>query len=330
MPDAALLDPPAITAPPAAPTGPLADLILARLLPAKSSVGLGVLAKAVGEAYQRPPTGPHVADAVAGLKAAGLVGPGRGNRLTPAGRERALAYLGVADLPPAATWAAVKANFLLPKALGLPAAAVGTAGKLTAALLRQRFDLPAGTGDTPAAAMEALACKLLGFPDHVTLKAVAAAVVSRGRLDPPLSAETFATAGPGVLLRVRKAGVEGLRAVALAGLTDAAAEPPAAPEPFDLSAFAATVRAVARHCPTGRFGDTKVFIGHVWRRTQDEPQFPRLDLPGFKARLVEANRARLLTLSRADLVQFMDPADVRESATAYLGSEFHFVLTDRE
>ncbi len=55
-----------------------------------------------------------------------------------------------------------------------------------------------------------------------------------------------------------------------------------------------------------------------------------MDLPAFKRRLTEANNARLLTLSRADLVQLMDPADVRESETRYLNAEFHFVLVDKE
>ena len=56
---------------------------------------------------------------------------------------------------------------------------------------------------------------------------------------------------------------------------------------------------------------------------------PPLDLPAFKQRLVEANQAGLLTLSRADLVQVMDPADVRDSEIQYLNATFHFLLVER-
>ncbi len=38
-----------------------------------------------------------------------------------------------------------------------------------------------------------------------------------------------------------------------------------------------------------------------------------------------ANNARLLDLSRADLVQAMDPDDVRLSEVNYLNATFHFV-----
>jgi hypothetical protein len=108
---------------------------------------------------------------------------------------------------------------------------------------------------------------------------------------------------------------------------EAPARAEAVAEPaFDLPAFAATVRAAARDCPTGRFGPNKVFINHVWRHLGQEPSVPRLDLDAFKARLVEANRAGLLHLSRADLVEVMDPADVQDSETPYLNAVFHFVL----
>ena len=66
----------------------------------------------------------------------------------------------------------------------------------------------------------------------------------------------------------------------------------------------------------------------MWRASQREPNFPRLTLPEFKQRLVEANRDHLLHLSRADLVQAMDPRLVAESETAYLNATFHFVLLE--
>jgi hypothetical protein len=51
-------------------------------------------------------------------------------------------------------------------------------------------------------------------------------------------------------------------------------------------------------------------------------------LPEFKQRLVEANAQHLLHLSRADLVEAMDPELVAESRTSYLNATFHFVLLE--
>ena len=100
-------------------------------------------------------------------------------------------------------------------------------------------------------------------------------------------------------------------------------------EPFDLTAFAATVRALAtKSPPKDRFHDNKVFIVALWRAIQREPNFPRLSLPEFKERLVEANSQNLLRLSRADLVQAMDPQLVADSETTYLNATFHFVLLE--
>jgi hypothetical protein len=88
------------------------------------------------------------------------------------------------------------------------------------------------------------------------------------------------------------------------------------------------VQTAARACPTGRFGDNKVFIYRVWEQLQGETHLPVRSLDEFKQRLVEANHAGLLHLSRADLVQAMDPADVRQSETPYLDARFHFIRTE--
>ena len=92
----------------------------------------------------------------------------------------------------------------------------------------------------------------------------------------------------------------------------------ARPEPIDLQDFARRVQEAARSSPSGWFGDGKVFIAHVWRALREDPAFRGMDDAGFKLRLIEAHRAGLLELGRADLVEAMDPDDVRESATPYL------------
>jgi hypothetical protein len=87
-----------------------------------------------------------------------------------------------------------------------------------------------------------------------------------------------------------------------------------------LEAFASSVNDAARESPTGRFGDNKVFISHVYRTAR----WPGT-LPGFRKRLIEAQRAGLVDLSRADLVEAMEPTDVRDSETRYLDTTWHFV-----
>lgn len=68
-----------------------------------------------------------------------------------------------------------------------------------------------------------------------------------------------------------------------------------------------------------------MFISHVWRKLARLPAYARLSLDEFKQQLVEASRLGLLALSRADLVEAMNPEDVAASQINYLNAEFHFV-----
>jgi hypothetical protein len=88
-----------------------------------------------------------------------------------------------------------------------------------------------------------------------------------------------------------------------------------------LHAFAERVLQVARGARAGRFGDDRVFISQVWRAMQR----PGLDEQSFKGRLLEANQKRLLSLSRADMVEPMDPAELAASEIQHLGATFHFI-----
>jgi hypothetical protein len=103
----------------------------------------------------------------------------------------------------------------------------------------------------------------------------------------------------------------------------------AAPQPavFDLAGFAREVQAAADREQEGRFGTRKVFIATVWRRLRDRPasRCTDMDLDTFKRHLVDANRADLLGLHRADLVPLMDPAEVRASEITYGNATFHFI-----
>ncbi len=107
-------------------------------------------------------------------------------------------------------------------------------------------------------------------------------------------------------------------------------DPRSSASPSELAGFVQKVQAAAEKCASGRFGDNKVFIIHVWRALQNDADLRGMDLPAFKQRLAEANNARLLDLSRADLVQAMDPDDVRLSEVTYLNAAFHFIRIGSE
>jgi hypothetical protein len=96
---------------------------------------------------------------------------------------------------------------------------------------------------------------------------------------------------------------------------------------IDLPQFA---QAVLQHAnsrpPQERFGPNKAFISCVWQATQADPTFPRMDLDTFKRHLTAAHHQGLLYLSRADLVQAMNPQLVAQSETHYLNGQFHFIL----
>ncbi|WP_437673163.1 hypothetical protein [Sorangium sp. So ce131] len=96
-------------------------------------------------------------------------------------------------------------------------------------------------------------------------------------------------------------------------------------EEEDSSAFAARVVEVARGSETGRFGQNKVFISHVFRKLVQMGDVDG-DAAAFKERLVAAHRQGLLSLSRADLVEAMDPKDTEASETRHLSATFHFVV----
>lgn len=355
MTDPAVLDRPVEAPPPATvapPSGPLAELILVRLLPAAKSVSVRDLRSALARFFRQPPSSETVNEVITALRHSGLLARGRGTRLSDEGRARAEKYLGL-PAGSKASWATIQAKYLLPKALGLEpgsaeANSLSASSTLVPRLLKRTLGLPAGTRDTLSAVLEAYLCQQLGFPAESELAAVTGGIFARaiGSADRVTKKQAMKVI-PNQLLGAKSNAADDVRAaVILRGLSGDAptvltptsrssATPVHQPEPqpdetFDLEDFANTVLSVARKSPTGRFGDNKVFISHVWRQLADEPRFARLGPDGFKAKLVEANRADLLTLTRADLVQVMDPAEVRESETAYLNATFHFIRIDKE
>jgi hypothetical protein len=332
------------------PTTRTADLLLVRLLaPAKKPPAPARLREDLRRLLRQPLDANRWQALVDELVASGLIST-KPMRLTEAGRSRALQFLALSELPRGVNWRTLRDRHLVPLALGIPAGdgamrkRLQTKDGLGALLVKRRYHLPAGTGHTLHAALEALACQQLGFPEETKLQAVCQAVLGR-LLDSPtqLDREELTRQLVQKIAGSRRADLGSLREAVLRDLVEPPAEhapePPRAgeatpaavePETFDLAAFAGTVQAAARACPTGRFGDNKVFVHHVWKQLQEEPGFPVQSLGEFKRRLTEANHAGLLRLSRADLVQAMDPADVQQAETHYLDAVFHFILIERE
>lgn len=330
----------------AASTRRASDLLLLRLLTVgKSHPGPARLRAELSRLLPDPVGEDRWRGLLDELQGAGLVAA-RPLRLTDTGKSHALRLLGLTELPPRTNWRALKYRFLVPLALDVCPEAGNTREKirdaegLAAFLLKRHFDLPSATGLTLAAAAEAVACKELGFPGETRLKVVAERVLARllgetERSDPQRLRRQLARQ----VVDARSTDADSLREAVLRNwVTDA---PPAGgavngptggpapllpPKRMELSEFAAVVGTLARTCPTGRFGDNKVFISHAWRQLRNEPNLPPMGLEQFKEQLVESNRKGLVQLSRADLVESMDPADVRESETSYLTGLFHFIL----
>ena len=268
--------------------------------------------------------------------------------LTASGRRHGLDFLAVVELKPRTTWATLRKTYLPARALALPVSsdarfkAISSELGFQAVLMKQQYDLSIADIPKPDDATDALAWKLIGFEGEVrkfSPKNVKAALFNRALGNGQVA--EFKKAATRLLaqrLGIGRDDPRELRAAVLRRWIDQENTQPearsAGPEalrsgstvvPLDLLAFAERVKSAARECVMGRFGDNKVFIAHVWKAVQHDPAFQAMGQAAFKERLAEANNARLLDLSRADLVQAMDPDDVRQSEVHYLSATFHFL-----
>jgi DNA-binding HxlR family transcriptional regulator len=267
--------------------------------------------------------------------------------LTPEGRRIVLEVLGMESLPPKTTWAKLKSTQLVALALGKPGQAIGG---LKVEILRVHHGLELVEKPTIKQAADAMAAKLLGLEagqpfnaDNILRKLLRDAGIDLplGKKPSPASISEAlfhrelgdpSAKKPLDLIATRSVGARNQKADELGSAIlrtwISRSEPLDLPAPLDLEDFARRVSEAAQTSPSGWFGDAKVFISHVWRVLRDDPTFQGMDDAHFKARLIEAHRGRLLELGRADLVEAMDPADVRESATPYLNAVYHFVRTE--
>jgi hypothetical protein len=258
--------------------------------------------------------------------------PGKTLALTDAGRSRVVESLHVSELPARLTWSTLQSEFLLPLALGLrpgspEARRLKSAPQLKLALLSRSKQLPLREGATAKTVLAALAWKLIGIESEADF--TAENVIQQFAFGQPHSKKMTSTQMTSALaasaVGSTKTTPTDLRLAALRQWLLGPKASSGATSDDDIESFAGQVIDAARRCPAaGWFGDNKVFISHVWRNMNDRPD-AALDLGAFKRRLLEANRDGLLQLSRADLVEAMDPVDVRESSTIYDNATFHFV-----
>jgi hypothetical protein len=330
----------------------IGSLILARLLATSTTGDTAVKIKKdleplLAHRWEGAALTERIDRTIAELESNGVVALVRGKSknavpkvvLTVAGRQRGLEFLGVRDLKPKTTWGLLKKTYLPARVLGMPASsdvlfkAFSSEPAFQAVLLKRQYGLSTADVPKPDEATDALAWKLIGFEGEARKfnpKNVKTALFNRALGDG--RATDFKKAATRLLahrLGARRDDSKELREVLLRGWIDEHELDDKKPSPplhgLDLPSFAERVKATARACRTGRFGDSKVFIASIWRSLQSDPVFRTMDLSAFKERLAEANNARLLDLSRADLVQAMDPDDVRESEVHYLNATFHFV-----
>ncbi|HWB09728.1 MAG TPA: hypothetical protein VG826_10900 [Pirellulales bacterium] len=267
----------------------------------------------------------------------GLIGrsPGKrsGQSLTPtdAGRRHALNFLQVSKLPDKVKWATLQADYLLPLAMNCqPGSAkaqqLKSAPQFKLAVISQARRLSPRNGATAKTVLATLAWKLIGVESEAdfTAENVIQQIGLGQRPARKVTATQLAAALAARALGANKTTLTELRSAALRQWLLASVPAPGA-STDDLGTFASQVIDAARRCQAAaRFGDNKVFISHVWRQ-MNGPLGAAPELGTFKQRLLEANRDGLLQLSRADLVEAMNPVDVQESSTVYDNATFHFV-----
>jgi hypothetical protein len=310
------------------------DLVLARILVAsKRPPTVNAVRKDLGKVLGHEPSTETLQDWVDQLRAEGLISEKL--TLTEAGRRRALGFLGTEAVPARTTWASLVPKYFVPRALGVDLSDGSSVKRLAreeglaGAMLKRQFGITVTAKESLDSVLEAFVCKKLGY-DVASLKDLKQQVIGEvlEANDAGIPKKPMAQAR--ALLKANN--LSQLRSKALAEWALAEHEQPRTAletqnvDSFDLDEFSRTVLAAARHCPSGWFGDNKVFINHLYRHLQSEPAFHGMRLEDFKQRLVQANQGDRLELSRADLVSVMDPSDVRESETFQLGAAYHFLF----
>lgn len=283
----------------------------------------------------------HLDEALEALETGGFIEQTarKGLGLTKEGKARGLKFLGL-ERAKGLSWKTLRLTHLTALSLGLPSAQgekFGKVGHLRAVLVQKQRGLGRVGTRTLKQVQDELCWKQLGVTTDKPFTLAAAQSFLLGQVAE--SSRELKASQAMEQLAARQAGArrtdaESLRQAIVQSWLLPTSEPveakpaaPSAPAPKAppqeeaLPAFAERVLHTARTATSGRFGEDRVFISHVWRAMGE----PSLDERTFKNRLIEANQKRLLSLSRADMVDVMNSADVSASETRHLGATFHFV-----
>jgi len=269
--------------------------------------------------------------------------------LKEAGRKRALQYLGVTELPNNIKWQTLCNSYLIAKAYGLDAGSADVRkqlqdiNKLKGVVINHECTLNLGKIPTQKQAIDVLMWRQFGVETRVEFnqKNVIRHWLGMDLNEhSPLDVKTLRDVIVKKQLNTHSNRSHEIRQRILQQLAHQPIDQPHTvnnDQPVtliasdnvdkvpDIEAFAQQVRHVAETSETGRFGERKVFINHIWKRMKNSAVYQKIDLPRFKGLLTDANKQGLLTLSRADIVAAMDANDVAESETQHLNATFHFV-----
>ena len=264
------------------------------------------------------------------------VAKGARRTLTKKARQNAQANFGIRSGP--VTWPTVQKADVIVRALELPEPNVSqrkslmTATGLRAVIIRRHYDLKMTAYPTLANVREALAWKsfsrMTGEEDRFGgRKKFGTGPILSYVLASLLKSEELTEPSPKILATLAQSAVD--------------ADKPDASElrrriigewifehsrPGSLD-FADEVLRAAESCSSGRFGNDKVFISHVFKELQRQGSLHAASRDGFERRLLDAYNAHRLSLSRADLVEAMPERDVAESEVRSGTAQFHFIRT---
>lgn len=271
--------------------------------------------------------------ALGSLREAGLVAPHQ-LALTPSGKARLKAALGLGSAPRARSWREFKTRYL--PALFFTDPRLSGAVDPRLGVLAERLGVAVTPRSSPASLLEAWLKKELGISGELSLSKVGSALLARelglrARQAPAAVLRQSVMRLSGALKDTPEAVADALTARWLFDEHAATPIAPALSGAPSLSDSAFVARAVAKiaraaRAPSARpFGPNKVFIASVWESLASDPELCPLGADGFKALLVEAHHRGLLDLSRADLVAAMDPRDVAASETRHRNATYHFI-----
>jgi hypothetical protein len=267
-------------------------------------------------------------------------------RLTLPGWTALRDFLQIDDLPAAGKWLALRNRYLIALALGIPPASpsqlnrLATADGVRAAVLARHYQLPIEPLPTVEHALDRIAEKVLpqgSEPAEANAQPLDRDEALRRALIPQQTG-AIKVCLPAFVMKAQSHSVESLRQAVINGWLNGSDANEchllnidgmeADDSPVDLKVFARQILDLASRTRSGHFGGNKVFLSHLWNTYRQHPGTPDVTREEFDRFLLEANRQKLITLSRADFLSEMDPKDVEASEISLPPATFHFLRTD--